>query len=107
MPVIAELVAALDGWFDPRQAEAWDAVGLVCGDPGGPVSRVLLAVDAVPSTVDQASEGEAQFLLPHHPLLLTGVHGERYDDPKRNPVHRIMEHRLAHFEVLTNAGDVG
>src|SRR3954471_4707243 len=103
MPVIAELVAALDGWFDPRQAEAWDAVGLVCGDPGEPVSRVLLAVDAVPSTVGEAIDGEAQLLLTHHPLLLTGVHGVPADDPKGRLVHRMIRAGVAHFVAHTNA----
>ena len=28
--------------YDPRWAESWDAVGLVCGDPDEPVRRVLL-----------------------------------------------------------------
>src|SRR4051794_27152232 len=103
MPVIAELVAALDGWFDPRQAEAWDAVGLVCGDPGEPVSRVLLAVDAVPSTVGEAIDREAQLLLTHHPLLLTGVHGVPADDPKGALVHRMIRSGVAHFVAHTNA----
>src|SRR4051812_5755414 len=103
MPVIAELVAALDGWFDPRQAEAWDAVGLVCGDPGEPVSRVLLAVDAVPSTVGEAIDREAQLLLTHHPLLLTGVHGVPADDPKGRLVHRMIRAGVAHFVAHTNA----
>src|SRR4051794_8770483 len=103
MPVIAELVAALDGWFDPRQAEAWDAVGLVCGDPGEPVSRVLLAVDAVPSTVGEAIDREAQLLLTHHPLLLTGVHGVPADDPKGRLVHRMIRTGVAHFVAHTNA----
>ena len=47
-------MAVLDGWFDPRWAEPWDAVGLVCGDPDEQVDRVLLAVDAVPATVAEA-----------------------------------------------------
>src|SRR4051794_17498329 len=103
MPVIAELVAALDGWFDPRQAEAWDAVGLVCGDPGEPVSRVLLAVDAVPSTVGEAIGQEAQLLITHHPLLLTGVHGVPADGPKGGLVHRMIRAGVAHFVAHTNA----
>ena len=39
---VADVVAALDGLYDPARAEAWDAVGLVCGDPGAEVRRVLL-----------------------------------------------------------------
>ncbi len=65
----------MDAWYDPRWAESWDAVGLVCGDPDEPVERLLLAVDAVPATVDEALAGGAQLMITHHPLLLSGVHG--------------------------------
>src|SRR4051794_35902901 len=103
MPVLAELIAALDGWFDPAWAEPWDAVGLVCGDPAEPVERGLLAVDAVPATVGEAIEAGAGLLVTHHPLLLTGVHGVPATDPKGRLVHRMIRAGVAHFVAHTNA----
>ncbi|WP_375474838.1 Nif3-like dinuclear metal center hexameric protein [uncultured Jatrophihabitans sp.] len=103
MPRLAELIAALDEWFDPRWAEPWDAVGLVCGDPAERVERVLLAVDPVPATVAEAIDGGAQLLITHHPLLLTGVHGVPADDRKGALVHRLIRTGAAHFVAHTNA----
>lgn len=103
MPTLAELRDVLDAWFDPRWAEPWDAVGLVCGDPGETVARVLLAVDPVPATVAEAADTGAQLLLTHHPLLLTGVHGVPADDPKGALVHRMIRSGVAHFVAHTNA----
>ncbi|MEO8887958.1 MAG: Nif3-like dinuclear metal center hexameric protein [Jatrophihabitantaceae bacterium] len=103
MPRLADLIAVLDGWFDPAWAESWDAVGLVCGDPSEPVERMLLAVDAVPSTVDEAIATRAQLLLTHHPLLLTAVHGVSANDPKGALVHRMIRAGTAHFVAHTNA----
>lgn len=103
MPRLAELISTLDGWFDPSWAASWDAVGLVCGDPDEPVGRVLLAVDAVPVTVQEALAARAQLLLTHHPLLLTGVHGVPADDPKGGLVHRMIRGGMAHFVAHTNA----
>jgi dinuclear metal center YbgI/SA1388 family protein len=103
MPRIAELVSVLDGWFDPQWAEPWDAVGLVCGDPDEPLSTVLLAVDAVPSTVAEAVSCGAQLLITHHPLLLTGVHGVPADDPKGRLVHRLIRAGAGLFVAHTNA----
>ena len=100
---IRDVIEALDGWFDPRRAEPWDAVGLVCGDPDEPVERMLLAVDAVPATVDEAIGVGAQLLVTHHPLLLTGVHGVPADDPKGALVHRMIRAGVAHFVAHTNA----
>lgn len=103
MPRLADVLAVMDGWFDPRTAESWDAVGLVCGDPAEEVSSILLAVDAVPATVAEALEAPAQLLITHHPLLLTGVHGIPADDPKGALVHRMIRGGLAHLVAHTNA----
>ncbi len=103
MPRLADVIAVLDAWFDPRWAEPWDAVGLVCGDPGEPVERILLAVDAVPATVQEAVSAGAQLLLSHHPLLLTPAHGVPADDPKGNLVHRLIRAGVGLFVAHTNA----
>jgi dinuclear metal center YbgI/SA1388 family protein len=103
MARLADVIALLDGWFDPRWAESWDAVGLVCGEPDEPVERILLAVDAVPATVAEAVAVGAQLLITHHPLLLSGVHGVPADDPKGALVHRMIRAGVAHFVAHTNA----
>jgi dinuclear metal center YbgI/SA1388 family protein len=103
VPRLADVLSVLDGWFDPSWAQSWDAVGLVCGDPDEQVERVLLAVDAVPATVDEALALPAQLLVTHHPLLLAGVHGVPADDPKGALVHRMIRGGLAHLVAHTNA----
>jgi dinuclear metal center YbgI/SA1388 family protein len=103
VPGLGELITVLEGWFDPRWAESWDAVGLVCGDRAEPVERILLAVDPVPATVAEAIDDGAQLLITHHPLFLTGVHGVPADDPKGTLVHRLIRSSVAHYVVHTNA----
>src|SRR3954466_14048884 len=103
VPTVSAIAAAMDGWYDPRWAERWDAVGMVWGDPAEPVTRVLVAVDPVPATVDEAIEAGAQLLITHHPLLLTGVHGVPASDPKGALVHRLIRAGVAHFVAHTNA----
>ena len=51
---LSDVTGLLDTWYDPAWAEAWDAVGLVCGDPDADVRRVLLAVDPAPPVADEA-----------------------------------------------------
>jgi dinuclear metal center YbgI/SA1388 family protein len=107
---LGEVVAALEARYDPALAEAWDAVGLVCGDPADPVERVLVAVDPVAAVVDEAVETGAQLLVTHHPLFLTAVHGVPADDPKGRLVHRLVRAGCGLFVAHTNAdraADVG
>jgi dinuclear metal center YbgI/SA1388 family protein len=100
---LRDVIDVLEQAYPPALAESWDAVGLVCGDPEEPVSRVLVAVDPVPETVAEALESRAQLLLTHHPLLLRGVHGVPADQPKGQLVHRLVRAGVALHTAHTNA----
>lgn len=103
MTTLAEVISAVQEWFDPRWAESWDAVGLTCGDPAAEVNRVVLAVDVTPQVVAEAQAAGAGLLLTHHPLLLTAVHGVPATDPKGGLVHRMIRAGIAHYVAHTNA----
>ena len=103
MTTVGAAIAALDTAYPPGLAADWDAVGLVCGDPGEPLTSVLVCVDPVPKTVGEAVDGGAQLLVAHHPLLLRGVHGVGADTPKGALVHRLVRAGTALFTAHTNA----
>jgi dinuclear metal center YbgI/SA1388 family protein len=103
MPAVADVIAALEQAYPPELAESWDAVGLVCGDPAEPVSRVLVCVDPVEETVDEAIELGAELIVAHHPLLLRGVHGVATDTAKGRLVHRMVRAGITLFCAHTNA----
>lgn len=103
MTTLRELVATLEELWPTRRAEPWDAVGLVSGDPGAEVERVLLCVDAVAATVDEALESGAQLLLAHHPLLLRGVTSIAEDRYKGRLLARLLRGGCALYAAHTNA----
>jgi dinuclear metal center YbgI/SA1388 family protein len=103
MTRVGDIVEVLERAYPPELAESWDAVGLVCGDPAERVRRVLVCVDPVESTVDEALELGAQLVVAHHPLLLRGVHGVPADNPKGSVVHRLVRAGAALFCAHTNA----
>ncbi len=103
MPTLGEITALLDEWYPPEHADSWDAVGLVCGDPESEVSRILLAVDPVAATAEEAVAQGAQLLVTHHPLFLKGVHGVAATTPKGRVVHRLVTAGCGLFAAHTNA----
>jgi len=102
-PSLADVVAAVHRRYDPATAEDWDAVGLVCGDPAAPVRRVLVAVDPVAATVDEALGLGADLLLTHHPLLLRPVSSVAATTPAGTLVHRLVSGGCALLAAHTNA----
>jgi dinuclear metal center YbgI/SA1388 family protein len=100
---LARVVQLLHDRYDPQNAEPWDAVGLVCGDPEASVRRVLFAVDPVAAVVDEAIGLGADLLVVHHPLFLRGVHGVPATDPKGRLVHRLIRAQCGLLAMHTNA----
>lgn len=84
-------------------AEGWDAPGLLSGNPAAPVERILLAVDAVSATVDEAVETKADLLLVHHPLLLRGVTSIAEDRYKGALLATLIHNGCALIAAHTNA----
>jgi dinuclear metal center YbgI/SA1388 family protein len=100
---LADVTALLDEAYPPEQAQSWDAVGLICGDPRAPVSKALLAVDPVAAVGEEAIAWGAQLIVTHHPLLLRPVHGVGAVTPKGRLVHRLITHGVGLFNAHTNA----
>ncbi len=103
MPTLREVVAVLDGLYDPRWAEDWDAVGTVAGDPDALVAKVLFAVDPVQAVVDEAIAWGADLVVTHHPLYLKGVTSVAATSPKGRVVHDLISNGIALHTCHTNA----
>ncbi len=84
-------------------AESWDKVGLICGDPGEPVTKIALALECTDEVADRAIEDGAQMLVVHHPLLLRGVNSVAADTPKGRIIHKLIRAGVALFAAHTNA----
>jgi dinuclear metal center YbgI/SA1388 family protein len=102
-PTLADANAAITALWPLDEAEAWDAPGLLSGDPSAPVERIQLAVDAVLDTVDEAIAAGAQLLLTHHPLLLRGVTSIAEDRYKGAVLARLIRGGCALIAAHTNA----
>ncbi|MFD5097919.1 Nif3-like dinuclear metal center hexameric protein [Streptomyces albidochromogenes] len=103
MPLLSEVIAALDALWPPERAESWDAVGTVCGDPDAEVTRVLFAVDPVQETVDEAVRLGANLLVTHHPLYLRGTTTVAASTFKGRAVHTLIKNDIALHVAHTNA----
>lgn len=102
-PALADLRRIAEEFWPAATAESWDRVGLVSGRDDAPLRRVLLAVDAVAATVDEAIAWRADALLTHHPLLLRGIHSVAEETSKGALLARLIRADCALLAAHTNA----
>ena len=100
---VADVAAAAERLWPTAGAESWDAVGLIAGDLDAPVESILLAVDAVLDTADEAIGQGFGMLLVHHPLLLRGVTSVSSDRYKGATLSRLIRANCALLAAHTNA----
>ena len=100
---LADLRRVAEQFWPEASAEAWDRVGLVSGRDTDPLRRILLAVDAVDATIDEAISTESDVLLTHHPLLLRGVHSVAEDTAKGALLARLIRSGCGLLAAHTNA----
>ncbi len=100
---VSDVTAVAERLWPASGAEPWDAVGLISGDLEAPVTSIVLAVDAVLDTVDEAVESGTSLLLVHHPLLLRGVTTVASDRYKGAVLTKLIRANCALLSAHTNA----
>jgi len=66
---LADIIEALEALAPPHWAEDWDNVGLLVGDAGADVRRILLCVDLRREVLAEAGRARAAMVLAYHPVI--------------------------------------
>ena len=69
MPTVREIESALFQLAPKELAMEWDNVGLLVGECGKEVHRVLVALDVTAGTAEEAERIGAELIVAHHPVM--------------------------------------
>lgn len=83
-------------------AEEWDNVGLLVGDYGTKVERILLTLDLTPQIIAEAKEKNAQLIVAHHPILFRPLKNLRSDNQSANLPIQLVKENIAYYAAHTN-----
>ncbi len=70
---IAEIITQLEHFAPPALAEDYDNVGLLVGNPAAEISGILLSLDCIEATVNEAIKRNCNLIVAHHPILFKGI----------------------------------
>lgn len=77
-------------------------MGLMVGDPASEVTRIMVALDGTPDTVEAAIAHRCQLLLTHHPFIFRPLKRISSTDPTGRLVLKAARHDLAVISLHTN-----
>ena len=105
MPTVETIEKALFELAPRSGAMDWDNVGLLVGDPGADVSRVLVALDVTEDVADEAVSQHAQLIVAHHPVMNCAwnpVQSVREDLPQGHLLRKLTIAGLSAICMHTN-----
>lgn len=103
---VSELARYLDSQFPLTLQESYDNCGLQVGDADVEVEGVLLAIDVIEATVDEAVEKGCNFILCHHPLIFRGVKKITGNNYIERILRKAIKSDVAIYAAHTNADKV-
>ena len=83
-------------------AEEWDNVGLLLGEAGAEVTRVLVALDLTDDALAQARALGAQVIVTHHPIMMAARRRVTDADREGRLMLALARAGIAHIAAHTN-----
>lgn len=102
IPTVAQVTEMIEDLAPREVSLADDPVGMQCGKPSNPVRRIVFALDASESTVDQALAFKADLLVTHHPLLFRPVGQGMDNSPVGIAFVKALRGNLSVYSAHTN-----
>jgi dinuclear metal center YbgI/SA1388 family protein len=81
MPLIADLIDALNSFATPSLAADWDNTGLIIGDAARSCARVMTCLTVTPDVVAEALTRQVSLIVSHHPVLFKAIKRLTADNP--------------------------
>ena len=82
--------------------ESWDNCGLLVGNPDQTVEKVLLTVDVSEAVVAEAVDVQAQMIVSHHPLILSGIKQLTGSNDAQRAIALAIKRDVAIYAAHTN-----
>ena len=86
--------------------ESYDNAGLIIGDANMSVTGILVTLDVVPATIDEAIASGANLIVAHHPVIFSGlkrITGRNYVE---QVVIKAIQSNIAIYAAHTNLDSV-
>ncbi|MGL5755100.1 MAG: Nif3-like dinuclear metal center hexameric protein [Paraclostridium sp.] len=80
----------------------WDNVGLIVGDYDSEIKRVMIALEANESVVDEAIDNNIDLIITHHPFIFSKMKKINSSDLKGKLIHKLIKNNIAIYSMHTN-----
>jgi dinuclear metal center YbgI/SA1388 family protein len=103
---IAEVVKHLEQIAPPSLQESYDNSGLLIGEQGTEITGVLIGLDCVESTIEEAIAKNCNLVVVHHPIIFSGLKRFNNSNYVQRTVQSAIKNDIAIYAIHTNLDNV-
>lgn len=98
---IKEVISKIETLIALPEAEDFDNVGLLCGNPEREVTGILVCHDALETVILEAVEKEVNFIVTFHPIIFNALKSLTGKNYVERAVLNAIENKIAIYAVHT------
>lgn len=102
MTTVSDILDYIESIAPKGLAMDWDNVGLLCGQGGKEVKKVLVALDPFTSVCEEAAMFGADLLVTHHPLIFQPLTAVTDETTVGRAVMTLIKNDIAAINAHTN-----
>src|SRR5690554_5046608 len=99
---VKDITTFLEGLAPLGSQESYDNSGLIVGSHDMEVTRVLLSLDCIEDTVEEAIKIGANFIIAHHPIVFSGLKQLNGKNHVEKTVIKAIKNDIAIYAIHTN-----
>ncbi len=106
MTKIKDIIQHLESWAPPAYQEGYDNSGQITGNKNDEVNGVLVSLDCIEATIDEAIEKNCNLIIAHHPIIFRGIKkltGKNYIE---RTVIKAIKNDISIYAIHTNLDNV-
>lgn len=86
----------------PHLAESWDNVGFLLGNEDREIHRILVALEATDTVVEEAVEEGIDLIITHHPLFFSPIKSLTFSTPIGRKAQKLIQNNIGVYSAHTN-----
>ncbi|MES2799350.1 MAG: Nif3-like dinuclear metal center hexameric protein [Bacteroidota bacterium] len=102
MEKVKDVVQYLESLAPRSMQEEYDNSGLIVGDLTMEITGVLVCLDSLESTVDEAIANNCNVIVAHHPIVFKGLKSLTGKNYVERVVIKCIQHNIALYAIHTN-----
>ena len=103
---IADVIDHLESIAPPSLQESYDNSGLIVGERSIEVSGVLVSLDCIEATVNEAIAQKCNLIVAHHPIVFSGLKRFNNANYVQRTVQLAIKNDIAIYAIHTNLDNV-